>query len=128
MRQQTLRNIVAWSYDLLTPGAARVFRRMSVFAGGCDLDALAAVAMTDQDDPAESDPLELVAELRDVSLITVTEDADGEPRLGMLETIREYALERLEQDDDPVGVRRRRAEYYAAVAERALAQSTALRS
>jgi predicted ATPase/class 3 adenylate cyclase len=128
LRQQTLRNIVAWSYELLTPGAARVFRRMSVFAGGCDLDALAAVAMTDHDDPAASDPLDLVAELRDVSLITVTEDADGEPRLGMLETIREYALERLEQDDDLEGARRRRAEYYAAVAERALAQSTALPS
>jgi predicted ATPase/class 3 adenylate cyclase len=118
-RQQTLRNIVAWSYDLLAPGIAQVFRRMSVFAGGCDLDALAAVAVTDGGDPAGSDPVELVAELQDVSLITVTEGADGEPRLGMLETIREYALERLEQDDDAGGARRRHAEYYAAVAERA---------
>ena len=47
LRQQTLRNVVAWSYDLLAPGLAEVFRRMSVFAGGCDLDALAAVAVTD---------------------------------------------------------------------------------
>jgi predicted ATPase len=77
--------------------------------------------MADHHDPAASDPLELVAEWRDVSLITVTEDADGEPRLGMLETIREYALERLEQDDDLERARRRRAEYYAAVAERARA-------
>ena len=45
-RQQTLRNLVAWSYDLLAPDTAQVFRRMSVFAGGCDLDALAAVAVT----------------------------------------------------------------------------------
>jgi predicted ATPase/class 3 adenylate cyclase len=116
LRQQTLRNIVAWSYDLLSPGAAEVFRRMSVFAGGCDLDALAAVAGTGNGEP---DPLEALAELHDVGLITVTEDADGEPRLGMLETIREYALERLEADDDPDGARRRRAGYYAGVAERA---------
>jgi len=117
LRQQTLRGTVAWSYDLLTPGVAQVFRRISVFAGGCDLDALAAVAVTG--DPGGSDPLEPVAELQDVSLITVTEGTDGEPRTGMLETIRDYALERLEQDDDAGGTRRRHAEYYAAVAERA---------
>jgi predicted ATPase/class 3 adenylate cyclase len=121
LRQQTLRNTIGWSYDLLAPNLAGVFRRMSVFAGGCDLDALADVAVTG-DDPAGSDPLELVAELADVSLITVTEGADGEPRLGMLETIREYALERLEQDDDADGARRRHAEHYAGVAEQAGAQ------
>jgi predicted ATPase/class 3 adenylate cyclase len=120
LRQQTLRNLVAWSYELLSPDAAQVFRRMSVFAGGADLDALAAVAGVG--DPAGSDPLELIAELADVSLITVTEDGDGEPRLGMLEIIREYALERLEQDDDPDGARRRHAEYYTAFAERAKEQ------
>jgi predicted ATPase/class 3 adenylate cyclase/Tfp pilus assembly protein PilF len=115
-RQQTLRNLVAWSYDLLTPGTAQVFRRMSVFAGGCDLDALDAVALPGDGD---LDPLELVAGLHDVSLITVTEGPDGEPRLGMLETIREYALERLEADDDADGARGRHAGYYAGVAERA---------
>jgi predicted ATPase/class 3 adenylate cyclase len=122
LRQQTLRNTVAWSYDLLDPGVAEVFRRMSVFAGGCDLDALAKVAMADGDDLAGPDPLELVGELQDDSLITVTEGADGEPRLGMLETIRQYAFERLEQDDDADGARRRHAEYYAAFAERASEQ------
>ncbi len=119
LRQQTLRNLVAWSYELLSLDAAQVFRRMSVFAGGCDLDALAAVAGAGDGDPAGSDPLELVAELADVSLITVTEGADGEPRIGMLETIRDYALERAGQDDDPDGARRRHAEYYTAFAERA---------
>jgi len=118
LRQQTLRNIVAWSYDLLTPGVAQVFRRMSVFAAGCDLDALAAVAVTEGGDTAGADPLELVAELQDVSLITVTEGIDGEPRIGMLETIRDYALERLGQDDDLDGARRRHAEHYATLAER----------
>jgi predicted ATPase/class 3 adenylate cyclase len=118
LRQQTLRNTVAWSYDLLAPDVAGVFRRVSVFAGGCDLGALAAVAVTDGD-PAGPDPLELVGELQDVSLITVTDGADGEPRVGMLETIREYALERLEQAGDLDDARRRHAEHYAGVAERA---------
>ena len=117
LRQQALRNTVAWSYDLLAPQVAGVFRRMSVFAGGCDLPALAAVSAAG--DPAESDLLDLVAELQDVSLITVAEGADGEPRLGMLEMIREYALERLAEDDDANGARRRHAEHYAAFAERA---------
>ena len=117
LRHQTLRNTVAWSYDLLAPDVAEVFRRMSVFAGGCDLDALAAVAMTGQAAPA--DPLQLASDLLDVSLITVTEGADGEPRLGMLETIRDYALERLDHDDDLDGAQCRHAGYYAGVAERA---------
>jgi predicted ATPase/class 3 adenylate cyclase len=115
-RQQTLRNAIAWSYDLLTPDLAEAFRRLGVFAGGCDLDALAAVAA-----PAPgpgADPLELAAGLLDVSLVTVTDGADGEPRAGMLETIREYALERLEQAGDLDETRRRHAEYYAGVAER----------
>ena len=56
------------------------------------------------------------------SLITVAVSADGEPRVGMLETIREYALERLEAEDDPDGARRRHAEYYAAVVARAARQ------
>ena len=122
VRQQTMRNVVAWSYDLLPPDRAQVFRRMSVFAGGCDLDALAAVAVTDDGDAAGADPLEVVAELADVSLITVTEGTDGEPRLGMLETIREYALERLAADDDLDAARRRHGEYYAAFAEQAREQ------
>ena len=113
-RQQTLRNAIAWSYDLLASDLAEVFRRAGVFAGGCDLDALAAVAAPG----AGADPLDLAAGLLDVSLVTVTEGADGEPRVGMLETIREFALDRLEQAGDLDGARRRHAEYYAGVAER----------
>jgi predicted ATPase/class 3 adenylate cyclase len=118
-RQQTLRNAIAWSYDLLDPGLAGVFRRAGVFAGGCDLDALAAVAAAGPGPEAGADPLELAAGLHEVSLITVTEGSDGEPRVGMLETIREFALERLEQAGDLDDARRRHAEYYAGVAERA---------
>ncbi len=121
-RQQTLRGTIAWSYDLLAPGLAGVFRRMGVFAGGCDLDALTAVAMADHSPGSAADPLELAAGLLDVSLITVTEGADGEPRVSMLETIRQYALERLEQTGDLDDTRRKHAEHYAAFAERAQEQ------
>ena len=117
-RQQALRDTIAWSYDLLTSDLQENLRRAGVFAGGCDLDAFAAVALADQGPAAELDPLQQVAELLDVSLITVTEGADGEPRVGMLETIREYALERLEHSGDLDIIRRRHAEYYAAFAER----------
>jgi predicted ATPase len=120
-RQQTLRNTIAWSYDLLEPDLAGVFRRTGVFTGGCDLDALAAVAVADGG-AAGPDPLELVAGLADVSLITVTEGADGEPRVGLLEVIREYALERLAEAGDLEETRRRHAGYYAAFAERAVDQ------
>jgi predicted ATPase/class 3 adenylate cyclase len=119
LRQQTLRNTIAWSYDLLTRETAAVLGRAGVFAGGCDLDALAAVAMANRDHGTASDPLAVAAELLDVSLITVTEGADGEPRVGLLETIREYALERLEQAGQLDDTRRRHAQYYAALAERA---------
>ena len=124
-RHQTLGNAIAWSYDLLDSDLAGVFRRLGVFAGGCDLDALAAVAAPGHGPGAQgvqgagADPLDLAAGLLDVSLVTVTDGADGEPRVGMLETIREYALERLEQAGDLDDTRRRHAEYYAGVAERA---------
>ena len=127
-RQQTLRNAIAWSYDLLTPDLAEAFRRAGVFAGGCDLDALAAVAAVAAPEHgpgaqgiqgAGADPLDLAAGLLDVSLVTVTDGADGEPRVGMLETIREYALERLERAGDLDDTRRRHAAHYAGVAERA---------
>ena len=124
-RQQTLRGTIAWSYDLLTPDLAGVFRRAGVFVGGCDLNALAAVAMADHGPgagPAGADPLEQAAGLLDVSLITVTDGADGEPRVGMLETIRQYALEQLGRTGELDGIRRRHAEHYTAFAERAQEQ------
>ena len=121
-RQQTLRNAIAWSYDLLDSGLAGVFRRLGVFAGGCDLDALAVVAAPENGPGAQgarADPLDLAAGLLDVSLITVTDGADGEPRVGMLETIREFALDLLERAGDLEDAQRHHGEYYAGVAERA---------
>ncbi len=121
-RQQALRNTIARSYDLLTSELQDDLQRAGVFAGGCDLDAFAAVALPDHGPDAVPDPLHQVSELLDVSLITVTDDANGEPRVGLLETIREYALERLQQGGGLDVTRRRHAEYYAAFAEQANGQ------
>jgi len=115
-RQQTLRTTIGWSYDLLTPAAAAVLGRLGVFTGGCNLDALAAVA------GVAGDPLEVAAELMNVSLVTVTEGPDGEPRIGTLEMIREYALERLAEAGGLALARLRHAEHYAKFAEAACAQ------
>ena len=97
-RQQTLRNTIAWSYNLLDDAEQRLFRRLSVFVGGCTLEAVEAVC-ADASDGGEAAPvLERVASLLDKSLLQQTEQEGEEPRLLMLETIREYGLERLECD------------------------------
>jgi tetratricopeptide (TPR) repeat protein len=119
-RQQTLRDTIAWSHDLLSPVLAAVFRRLSVFAGGCGLDALEAITLNGAG--AGCDPLELAAELQDLSLVTVTEGGDGEPRVGMLETIQDYALERLAEAGELAETRRRHALYYTGFAQDAAAQ------
>jgi predicted ATPase/class 3 adenylate cyclase len=121
-RQRTLRSTIAWSYDLLTNESADLLRRAGVFAGGFDLDALAAVAVPDDSQASGIDPLELLGELIDVSLITATEGVDGEPRLSMLETIREFALERLAEAGEVEETRSRHGAHYAALAEQARQQ------
>ncbi len=114
-RQQTLRRTIEWSYQLLSPETARAMRRMGVFVGGCDLEALAAVAIQDGAD----DALEVAQELLDVSLVTVGEGVDGAPRVFMLETIRDYALECLSQTGELEATRRLHAQHYSAVAQAA---------
>jgi len=139
-RQQTLRAAIAWSHDLLSPELERAFRRMGVFAGGCDLDAVAAVlsAGADYAGPDDNggdhlaagkgsaasavDPLQVVADLLDVSLLTVTETLEGDIRVGMLEMIREYAYRQLVAVGELDVVRRRHAEYYTTFAEQASAE------
>src|SRR5439155_566588 len=88
-RQQTLRNTIAWSYDLLEKAEKTLFRRLSVFVGGCTLEAAEAVCNVGGD--LGSEALDGIASLLDKSLLRQVEGADGEPRLQMLETIREYA-------------------------------------
>jgi predicted ATPase/class 3 adenylate cyclase len=120
-RQQTLRKTITWSYDLLPPDLAHAFRHLGVFAGGCDLDALRALVLADPAHEAGEDPLQQVGRLADISLITVTEGIDGEPRVGMLSTIRQYALEQLEVSGDLESASSRHAEYYATFSERTCA-------
>ena len=114
-RQRTLRNTLAWSYELLTQEEQRLFRRLSVFVGGCTLEAIEAVCVA-LDDGADH-VLEGVASLIDKSLLHQTEREGGEPRLLMLETVREYALECLENSGAAETLRQAHARYYLALAE-----------
>ena len=103
-RQQTLRATIEWSHDLLTPEERRLFRGLSVFAGGCTYEAAEAVSGADAD---------LLQSLLDKSLIRRREGTSREPRYWMLETIREFAAERLSEDDRAEDVRDAHARWYA---------------
>ena len=122
-RHQTLRHAIAWSYDLLEAGEQALFRRLAVFARGCTLEAAEAVCQA-VDDPAAGpgqslEVLDGVASLVDKSLLRQQEQASGEPRFRMLETIREYGLECLTASGEEPAVRRAHADYYLALAEAA---------
>ena len=93
-RQQTLRAAIDWSYDLLSAAEQKLFRRLSVFVGGCTLEGVEAVCDTKGD--LDLDLLDGMASMVDKSLLQQVEQANGESRFVMLETIREYALEKLE--------------------------------
>ena len=112
-RQQTLRDTIAWSYDLLASEEQALFRRLAVFAGGCTLEAAEAVANPDQ----ELDVFTGLAALVDHSLVRYAERPDGEPRFSILETVREYGLERLAASDEETAVRERHASYCLILAE-----------
>ena len=126
-RQQTIRSAIGWSCDLLGEPERRLFRRLSVFVGGCTLEAAAAVCSAAGG--PESEDVEGVGSLVDHSLVQpdLPEWQGGadeareapEARVGMLETIREYALERLEQSGEADALRERHAAYFLALAERA---------
>jgi len=114
-RQQTLRNTIDWSYHLLTPSEQRLFRRLSVFVGGCTLEAVEALYTT-LGDPA-GQVLDWVMSLIDKNLLHQTEPEGEEPRLMMLETIREYAWEALEVSEEAEAMRQAHAVYYLGLAE-----------
>ena len=122
-RHQTLRHAIAWSYDLLEAGEQALFRRLAVFAGGCTLEAAEAVCQAVHDPaagPGQSlEVLDGVASLVDKSLLRQQEQASGEPRFRMLETIREYGLECLTASGEEPAVRRAHADYYLALVEAA---------
>jgi predicted ATPase len=112
-RQQTLRNTIAWSYDLLKPSEQAPFRRLAVFAGSGTFEAIEAVAHPDE----QLDLFGAIASLIDKSLIRQREGLDGEPRFWMLETIREFGLEQLATSGEEEATRRRHAAWCLALAE-----------
>jgi predicted ATPase/serine/threonine protein kinase len=114
-RQQTLRGTVEWSYGLLNAAEQTLFRRLSVFSGGCTLEAAEAVGDTKGD--LGLDMLDGVASIVDKSLAQQVEQAGAETRFFMLSTIREYALERLAESHDEAATRRAHAAYYLVLAE-----------
>ncbi len=116
-RQQTLLNTIRWSYDLLDVQEQRLFRLLSIFAGGCTLEAIEAVCQGAGDDTI--DVLSGVASLIDESLVQQTEQEGEEPRLLMLETVREYGLERLRESGEMEAIQRAHAAYYLTLAEKA---------
>ena len=113
-RQRTLRNTIAWSYDLLAPPEQALYRRLGVFAGGCTLDAAETVASLDE----TFDVLEGIGALLDASLLQ-TEEQDEEPRYTMLATVREFAQERLSDGREEPATRDRHAHFFLELAERA---------
>jgi predicted ATPase len=122
-RHQTLRATLAWSYDLLSEADQVLFRRLAVFAGGCTLEAAEAVLGADPEEATSHDGvgiLDGLTNLVDQHLLRAEGGLEGEPRFAMLETIREYALERLAERGEVEAQRREHTAYYLALAEQAL--------
>ncbi len=114
-RQQTLRGAIDWSYGLLSVGEQMLFRRLSVFVSGCTLEAVEAVCNTQGD--LQVDGLDGMASLVDKSLLQRVERGEGESRFVMLDTIREYGLERLAASGEEAATRRAHAAYCLVLAE-----------
>ena len=113
-RQQTLRGAIAWSHDLLDEAEQRVFARFAVFAGGATLDAIERVVF----DPGDAaDPLDALTSLVDKSLVRQESEPDGEPRFRMLSTIREFSMERLEEQGEAEEMGERHAAWVLALVQ-----------
>ena len=108
-RHQTLRNTLEWSYDLLNQDEKILYARLGVFVGGFTLEAVEAVCNQD----GRLDILESLTSLVNNSLLRQEETADGEPRFGMLETIRAYAVERLVERGEMEVLRAQHAGYFS---------------
>lgn len=118
LRLQTMRDAIVWSHDLLSPEQQTLFRQLAVFTNGCTLAAAEAVAGREGEvtnDPHEV--LDVVAALVEASLLRSETDPDGLERYSMLETIREYAEERLAASGEANAVRQRHAAYFMDFAE-----------
>ncbi len=114
-RQQTLRRAMDWSFELLTADEQKLFRRLAVFVGGFTLEAAEAVSNAGSD--LDLDVFDGVSSLLDKSLLQPSGESAGEARFGMLETIREYGLERLAAAGEEAATRRAHAAYVLVFAE-----------
>ncbi len=114
-RQRTMRDEIAWSYNLLAPGEQALLRRLAVFVGGFTLEAAHAVTNAERD--LGVDFLDGVTTLLDQSLVRHLEAPAGKARFGMLETIREYGLEQLAASGEAEAVRRHHAAFFLTLAE-----------
>jgi predicted ATPase/class 3 adenylate cyclase len=121
-RQRTLRGAVEWSHDLLDEHEQVSFARLSVFAGGRTLEAMEAIC--DAEGDLGVDILDGVESLVEKSLLRQEEGPNGEPRFVMLETIHEYARERLEESGEAETIKRAHAEYFLELAEKAEIKDT----
>ena len=115
-RHRSLRSALDWSYTLLDPSDQAVLRRLSVFAGGWTLDSATRVAGEKAD---EFEIMDLLSRLVDKSLVLVERDRGAEPRYGLLETVRQYAEDRLKDSGEEEAVRQRHLEFFLAFAEKA---------
>jgi len=116
-RQQTLRNTIEWSYQLLDTDEQRLFRRLCIFVGGCTLEAVESISAALGDDASQV--MNGVTSLIDKNLLQRTEQEGEEARLVMLETIREYGLDMLSTHGDMETARQVYATYYLELAEEA---------
>ena len=116
-RHQTLRATIEWSHGLLAEAEQILFRRLSVFAGGCTLEAAEKVCTPAGD--LSLDVLDTLQLLVDSSLVRPEAQPDGHPRVGMLDTVRAYARERLEASGEAAAVRRQHVAYFLGLAEAA---------
>jgi predicted ATPase/DNA-binding winged helix-turn-helix (wHTH) protein len=114
-RQQTLRAAIDWSYDLLTAPEQKLFRRLSVFVGGCSLEGAEAACDTKGD--LDLNLLDGIASMVDKSLVQQIDHPTAESRFVMLETIREYGLEKLAASGEEASTRRAHAAYCLVLAE-----------
>jgi predicted ATPase/DNA-binding CsgD family transcriptional regulator len=114
-RHRTLQGALGWSYDLLSESERRLFRKVSVFAGGWTLEASEAVGSGDGVE--EREVLDLLSGLVEKSLVMVRRGDPGGARYRLLEPVRQYALDKLEESDEVEEARRRHAEFFLALAE-----------
>ena len=120
-RQRSLRDTIAWSYELLSAPSQALFRRLAVFNGGCSLDAIREIC--------GDGSLDVLQELRALvanSLVRRTDDPAGDSRYTLLETVREFGVESLQQSGEAGIIRQRHAAYFLALAERAEAKQNTI--